>query len=117
MQEQKIDYTEYGEDWVNLMLDLRLALKNATTNYPHFVFYTWNISKNEQDGIAAGAEWTGDDIYGLVEPFFLTFNKDRRLIPVIATSMNRFIESCPEEDRDKYRGALARILKINDKGA
>ena len=32
MQEQKIDYTEYGEDWVNLMLDLRLALKNATTN-------------------------------------------------------------------------------------
>lgn len=113
MQEQKIDYTEYGEDWVNLILDLKVALNNVTTKYPHFVFYAWNISKGEEDGVAAGAEWTGDDIYGLIESFFLVFNKDKRLIPVIAAGMNKYIETQPVENRDKYRGALAKILKIN----
>lgn len=39
MHEKKIDYTEYGEDWVNMILDLRLALDNVKTKYPHFVFY------------------------------------------------------------------------------
>lgn len=114
MHEKKIDYTEYGEDWVNMILDLRLALDNVKTKYPYFVFYAWNISKGEEDGVAAGAEWVGDDIYGLIESFFLVFNKDKRLIPIIAASMNKYIETHSKEDRDKYRGALAKILKINE---
>lgn len=49
--------------------------------------------KGEEDGVAAGAEWVGDDIYGLIESFFLVFNKDKRLIPIIAASMNKYIET------------------------
>ena len=109
---KNIDYTEFGDDWVNTILDLRLVMQHIPEKYPHFVFYLWDIAK-ENDKDVVGAEWTGDNVDGLAYAFYTSFGHDVRLIPIIMAAVAKFIEHEPDKDKQEgYRKGIQKILNF-----
>ena len=107
---EAIDLTQFGEGWVNTILDLRLAAKNIPENYPYSLFYLWSVKRDNEEDVV-GVEWKGENADGLAYAFYKAFIYNKEIIPLIVAAIAKFVHGKKDpKRREAYKAAILQIL-------
>lgn len=105
-----MDLTEFGEDWVNIILDVDLALEKIKLK-DSSMFYLWCV-KEENGTRKCGSNYCSSNDEGFISAFIDGFAHNKVLIPLITTAIAHYIKNYEDKDKAKdYLNAIYSILK------
>lgn len=98
------------ENWINLVLDLKLALKNTPINTPHFAAYLWGIESDNNNEYQTGFEYDGNDIGCILSAFGNLFKHDPSMVPIICSAAKSYIMSLPSDKQKEINKVINKIF-------